>query len=584
MQQIRKLPPPRLAVPAITTWTRLEPKPRDASLQRSLQAQVRDAAWFLARQWQLGEFAGEDAGSPVNAAVSVSSQPLTSFQPGTDATATVAYDPAIPLEVHVEREPVTLRLRAAVQLGLWFERKLRAVGVAATSIELFRTAFPIAAATTEDAVYDGLDGAAFRALATGRVTNGSTLFLAATGASGAPAMPGIATSDPVVAGAVTAFVAYRKSLFSEPQNDRAWQPQELAYDFAVGSATPAGTTLLTSDGFGGGHLDWYDFDVAAAGTATSPPPAPSLSTSVAYAFLPQHITFRGMPEARWWTFENGNTDFGALDTEPVDLAKMLVMEFALTYGNDWFIVGIPGTIGTLSTIDTLVVTDTFGRRTIIRSAEQTQVTSGQPTWSMFKLSGAGSRSPFLLTPPTLDVTDDGPALESVDFLRDNMAAMAWAVEHDLHGTLDAPVDAYQAYLARIARNPIPNPAAQPGDPAIYYSVESVVPDNWIPMIPVITAAGQRVFRRGLIEHPDGSTFTAAPAHASVLEPGVPFYLTDRIIASIGTVASAGFRRARGVDGTTYLWHARSSKPGAGPGWSGLRFDYLQRFDGTDPNP
>jgi hypothetical protein len=397
-------------------------------------------------------------------------------------------------------------------------------------------------------------------------------------------MPGVATSDPAIEGAVSAFVAYRTSLYSEPQNERAWQPQELAYDFAVGSATPAGTTLLTSQGFTGGHLDWYDFEVAAAGTAASPSPPTSAPTTAAYAFLPQHVTFRGMPEARWWTFESGTTDFGALDTEPVDLAKMLVMEFALTYGNDWFVLGIPGTVGTLSTIDTLVVTDTFGRRTIIRSADQTQVVPGQPVWSMFKLSGADSRSPFLLMPPSIDVTDDGPALESVDFLRDNMAAMAWAVEHDLHGTLDAPVDAYQAYLARVARDPVPNPVAQPGDPPVRYSVESVIPDNWIPMIPVITAAGQRVFRRGLIEHPEGSAFTASPAHASVLEPGAPFYLTDRIITSIGTVASAGFRRARGVDGTTYLWHARSSKPGTGPGWSGLRFDYLQRFDGTDANP
>ena len=46
--------------PSVTTWTRLEPQPRDATLERSLQAQVRDPLWFLARQWQVGEFAGEE--------------------------------------------------------------------------------------------------------------------------------------------------------------------------------------------------------------------------------------------------------------------------------------------------------------------------------------------------------------------------------------------------------------------------------------------------------------------------------------------------------------------------------------------
>jgi hypothetical protein len=33
---------------------------------------------------------------------------------------------------------------------------------------------------------------------------------------------------------------------------------------------------------------------------------------------------------------------------------MLDMEFALTYGNDWFIVPLPTDIDTLSTVDTLI--------------------------------------------------------------------------------------------------------------------------------------------------------------------------------------------------------------------------------------
>lgn len=54
------------------------------------------------------------------------------------------------------------------------------------------------------------------------------------------------------------------------------------------------------------------------------------------------------------TFESGTTDFSALDPQTVDLATMLDMEFALTYGNDWFIVPLPTDIDTLSTVDTLI--------------------------------------------------------------------------------------------------------------------------------------------------------------------------------------------------------------------------------------
>jgi hypothetical protein len=575
--------PSEAAVPSITTWTRIEPKPREATFARALQAQVRDPVWMLARQWQVGEFMGEDSGSPVQATLGVASRSLTSYRPGGDPAATVALDPTLPLEVHVEHEPTVLKLRAAVQLGLWFERKLRGVGIAQATIDTFRTIYPIPPASADDAVYDGTDGVPFRTVATGRVVDGMSVILAATGAPGVPPLPSVASSDPAVAGAISALVAYRTNLYSEPHNDRAWQPQQLTYEFAVGSPLPNDDLALVADGFGGGHLDWYDFELG--NNSGAPASIPSATTSQAnYAFLPQHVTFRGMPDPRWWTFESGVTDFGSLDTEPVDLAKLLVIEFALTYGNDWFIVPVPTDIGSLSAVTTLVVTDTFGQRTLIRSAEQTQVNPGESPWSMFKISSAGARSPFIAIMPTLGVTDEGATLETVHFLRDDMAAMAWAVEHELHGTLDVPVDAYQAYLARVAKDPVPKPTPQASDPPIFYTLESVVPDNWIPLVPVQTASGQLVFRRGILERPEGSTFVGNVAHASVLEPGVPFYLTDRIITRIGTIAGVAFRRSRGVDGTTYLWQARRSRPGTGPGWSGLRFDFLQRFDGGAANP
>ena len=40
-------------------------------------------------------------------------------------------------------------------------------------------------------------------------------------------------------------------------------------------------------------------------------------------------------------FEDSVTDFGQLDTEHVDLAKLLVMEFTLVFGNNWFTVPVP---------------------------------------------------------------------------------------------------------------------------------------------------------------------------------------------------------------------------------------------------
>ncbi len=60
---------------SITTWVRLEPRPRDGALDESLQAQVRDPLWLLARQWQFGEFQGENTGSLVGADLVVEAGP-----------------------------------------------------------------------------------------------------------------------------------------------------------------------------------------------------------------------------------------------------------------------------------------------------------------------------------------------------------------------------------------------------------------------------------------------------------------------------------------------------------------------------
>jgi hypothetical protein len=571
------------ATPSITTWTRLEPLPRDASMQRSLQAQVRDPAWMLARQWQVGEFTGADAGSPVQATLAGQLQTITTYCPGSDPSATMQLDQNLPLEVHVEREDVELKLRGSVQLGFYFESLVNSGGIATASavIAAFRQSFPISA-TVPDPTYAPIDAVRFRSLMAGRVTDGEALYTSAAPvvAGNVPPIPmPLAASNPGMPAVIAAFLAYRQSLFNEPPvSDLPWQSQELDYDFSLGSPTAAQNLLLTAPSFPGGHLDWYSFGTA---TGTANPVAtanPAQVTPVNFNFFPNHVTFRGVHDPRWWTFEDSVTDFGQLDAQHVDLAKLLVMEFALVYGNDWFSVPIPAPVGNLARITTLVVTDTFGVRTFIRPAEQTVVNAGETPWSIFKLSGNGTRSDFIMLAPTLGLVGDAVELEEVLFLRDNMAAMAWAVENQLQGDLDSPIDARQAYLQRLETNPAPPPPqAVAGGPQIYYSVEQSAPDNWIPMVPVQTAAGALYLRRGTMEIPTTEGLQYITARALVLTPGQPFFLADRTLPPTGIIVDRYFRRTRAMDGTTYLWMARKSGPGSGPGWSGLRFDLLKNM-------
>jgi hypothetical protein len=555
-------------------------------MQKSLQAQVRDPLWLLARQWQVGEFLGDDTGSPVHATLGAEMQTVTTYRPGADDSATVAIDPTLPIEVHVERETVVLRLRGSVQHGLYFENLVRQGGIAnpETVIAAFRTSFPISA-TVPDPEYAPPDAQRFRSLVAGRVTDGEALYASAvaTAANQTPTTPlppeAQNTGMPAI---IAAFVAFRGALFSEPTTDSAWVGQNLDYDFALGSPSPSQNLVLNAPNFPGGRLDWYSFSLQSAQSNAGFTANPAQVTAVSFDFLPNHVTFRGMPNARWWDFEDAVTDFGALNAETVDLAKLLVMEFALIYGNDWFNVPVPVTLGTsttsprgtLSRVTTLVVTDTFGVRTLIRPSEQTQVNPGETTWSMYKISGNGTRSDFILMAPTLGIVTDAAPLEEVLFLRDDMAAMAWAVEAQLQGDLDAPVDAYQAYLQRIAHNPPPAPpTATAGGPQIYYTLEVPVPDNWIPMVPVQTPQGALYLRRGIME--SGSPSVDLQARALILEPQHPFFVIDTSVPRSGVQVDRYFRYTRSSDGSIFLWLARKSGQGEGSGWSGLRFDIIR---------
>ena len=72
-------------LPTITRYNRLESRPRTDNFTRALRAEVRDALWMLCKQWQMGEFAGDDAGSPVDAKLHVDGQQIAKYQPLGDA-------------------------------------------------------------------------------------------------------------------------------------------------------------------------------------------------------------------------------------------------------------------------------------------------------------------------------------------------------------------------------------------------------------------------------------------------------------------------------------------------------------------
>src|SRR6185436_15713935 len=126
-------------MPSITSWMRLEPRCRNAEMNSSLQARIYDPLWLLARQWQLGEFQGEDNGSPIIASWQAETARLMRYYSGAIKPDTIANAPAydgrrMPLEALVERETIRPalnqvtnpeKLRLAAESGQQFLRMLQ---------------------------------------------------------------------------------------------------------------------------------------------------------------------------------------------------------------------------------------------------------------------------------------------------------------------------------------------------------------------------------------------------------------------------------------------------------------------------
>lgn len=580
---------------SVTSWTRLEPQATDADMAATSSARLFDPLWQLTRQWQLGEFQGEDAGSPVQARARATTAALSRCHLGAlsaDA-AGQPYDPAgVPLEALVERRPMRAAdehdprlLTLAVDAGLQFLRMLELDPAARAYRPAFLARYampPLAGEALPDA--DGV-GVAFVQTMAGRAPDARRLAaafrdLAADGELD-PAL-GVAPADAAAVRWVTAaWLAWYDGLFTEPAGpaDDAWTPARLEYAVSVAarlSPAPEDALTFTADEFGGGRLDWSSFDLD--GEFGLDPGGEDHATALAETTVPAPVTFRGAPAARFWELEDAAVAYGLVPAGPTDLAHLLMIEYASSYGNDWYLVPLELPVGSVTRVNSLVVTDTFGVRSLLRPIGDPALPA--PFFSMWQPAArrhpgdpAGAPVPNLfLLPPTIGRSVDGGPVEDVRFLRDEMANLAWAVERSVEGATGAPVNLNDGAPASDDPAPPAEPAAAPR-----YLLATPVPGNWVPLLPVqLDDHGTLVTRlkRGAVLQPDG-TNRVRHGRSQVLATltGSPLY--DEEVPREGAQVTRRRRMARWVDGSTWAWTAFRNEVGRGEGSAGLRFDRLE---------
>lgn len=556
-------------------------------LQDGLQARIHDPLWLLARQWQFGEFKGEDTGSPAAAQVVIEATPISRYRPGPASSSNEiqSYSPrALALETLVEREAVikdnSPNWRWAAEAGLHLIRLLNFEGVGTYRSVFLRSPYALKPPTPQQRqTLDG-DSQRFLNVVGGRVIDGSQLYNRLASLRDRDALAEffqespfdtIITADrPKVIRAVTAWLAWYLTLFNQAEDGSAWVSERIEYEFAVSGKTSEGETVLAAPEYLEGHLDWFSF---VARPETSLGASAGVST-VTTAFLPAPVSYRGMPSPRFWEFEDAKVNFAKVEANPQDLARMLLVKFALEYGNDWFLVPLEIDVGSLCLIRSLIVTNTFGERTLI--PHTMQVDGVDSPWRAFALSGDPQHLFFL--PPVLGPGLQSAPVEDVLFLRDEMANVAWAVERVVQGPAGRPLDRYEAFQETRRRKGHEEASRSGGgqlDDRVAYRLGTTVPDYWIPLLPMQQGTSIRL-KRGVLPKlaVEGIEGMFEP-HGRVLEPGRDLLLHDEEVPREGARVTRSYQYARWMDGSTHLWIGRRKQAGRGEGSSGLQFDICE---------
>lgn len=601
----------RRAWPSITRWQRVEGIPRAHELDRALRAEVRDPLWMLTRQWQLGELEGDDAGSPIFAKLHLETTRLTSYHPR--EAAAQPFDDGTPLEARVERRPIPFVAAGqaiALDLRLLMGRhwtKLLAKKGRPGLVPDFRDAFPIAlpAPGTEAGapVCAHREAWQHQAAFGQRAMDGYEWYRWAVARpaprdfSQLPAPLTLSGADAALIDTLAdGFIAWFARLIDQPPTpeDSAWDPTRLEYRFGCAAPAASGGTQLAAPEYASGDLDWYALDVAAPSEA--PPPHPEVRAGSTTSFLPVAVEFGGMPNTRWWAFEDRRVNFGGIQPDTTDLAKLLVMEFGLVYANDWCLVPVPLQTGMLAKVRGLAVTNVFGERLWIEAAGAAPE-HGWQRWRMFALSPLDPTTtlpdPGLLMLPTVPKVQAGPPLEEVNLVRDELANMVWGIER----TVPLPFgegrsgDGAANDTANYFRNllgPQTPPVLLANEARARYQVMTSVPENWIPFLPVHVPGDARQIQLQRASMPrvrenDPDRPQKIKPRTSLLREGLDvdhpraYFVHEEEIPRAGARVSQCYQRTRWTDGRVVLWLGAAKKLGRGEGSSGLEFDRLDEL-------
>ena len=562
------------------TWQRLESTTIDGTLLEGEAACIADPLWLLGRQWQVGEFTGEDAASPlvVEAAFGhapIYPRPARAARRAAGRSPTALGAPArdggrARGRAHGPgRAPACRRGRTGAPT-----RARSPHGAPAGLVERLPDAFPLALAPD-----DGLDpvGRAELELLARRAPDARAVLadLAAGGAVMAAACPAPMRCSPCSTPGTSGTPAGAPS---RPRASASWDPQRMEYRFqvaaGVGRRTPSSSS--TPPEYTGGHLDWYAFDVAArwrSRPGRRRRSGPTRRPGAADAGSLRRPGRVALVAGRGRRTSGSATSASA----PEDLARVAVAGFGAVFGDDWYLVPCRLPAG----VDRPCRHGEGARHASGRSTSSARA----PSSTARTASGASSSSPA--TPPPTPRELQGPALPVAParaggrrrdaeragrggaLLRDEAGNLGWAAELRVESAAGRTID--RAARARAARPPA---AARPPTTRGATGSPSRCPTTWCRSSRCARSTTARLYlQRGRIG--GGRRGADAPARSDgCSSPSRALLIDDGEVPATGARVTRSWQLARTADGGVVLWVGRRKDAGPPRRSPGLRFDEL----------
>jgi len=596
-----------MPTPDLLFWNRIEPHPRSENIEEALKAEIRDPLWMLSRQWQLGEFQGEDAGKAVSIKLDYQKY-LPKEVLGRQNNRTLFNGSDQPLESVVEKIAYQTDLFTSIEIGRqWFrflEKDLNNNEIIERFQESELLQFKLPLQIERQQQYEQAD-----ILSNKPYLNILERLVKEKKVDGRMLLHIIAKKDTLLSDHILGetnaeidaigerLLEWAKRIYNiNIEENPFWSNNQLEYQFdlSIGWSATSNQTLRAKE-YNGDELDWYQFD-------KQPPSSQSDTLETVHNEVfepitanfnyPSEVKYKGMPNARWWELEDGAVNFGGIKPDSTSPATLVFTQFNLMYSNDWLVMPLEMQRGTLNKITEMVVTDNFGVRTLVKHIHETVP---DEHWGLFQLNNPSleiglQNDTCLLIPAVIDDLQKSKSIEEINFLRDEMANLVWAVENIVPNELgvgvegDERVEAIATYLSTLA-NPI-NQENLINEAKVKFQVATIVPENWIPFIPIQLNNQELVSRQIQLQRAamprivNGFDPIRVRPKSTLLTQGLttkkrePFYIYEEEIPRSGIVVKGQWKRVRWLNGKTIIWYGYEKRNGRGSGNSGLKFDQV----------